>query len=255
MRHALNRSIYVALLAALNIGTAQADDAARKFKPCPIIRDTEHPCWLAEYEGELYFLGVQGSASSAFYPPQFNHKALIEGTVADKPRVCGGIVLEPVKVSTMRELDRSCNVMLPAEGYVVETNERGPAPPRSQQSRRRTSDAAAPVTPARREFDIGFDFDMERPWINNAIRVGNAADYAKEINASRVEVIGYRGFARLTSGEVLEELPHLAELRANKIAAALRDIGIPDSKLSVTHHTEAVGPEPDKRRVLIVVIP
>ena len=70
----------------------------RQFVACPIVRDTKtQPCWLAEYEGELYYLGQQSGVASDFYPPQLGHQALVEGTVG-QGRVCGGIPLQPVKV-------------------------------------------------------------------------------------------------------------------------------------------------------------
>ena len=52
---------------ALAIGVLSADAMAQEsltFKACPIYRDTNTvPCWLAEHEGELYFLGIQTDAS------------------------------------------------------------------------------------------------------------------------------------------------------------------------------------------------
>ena len=39
----------------------------------------------------------------------------IEGTVKDGPRICGGIVLEPIKISPLAELDGTCNTILPVE--------------------------------------------------------------------------------------------------------------------------------------------
>ena len=38
-----------------------------------------------------YFLGLQGSSASEFYPPQLNHEVLVEGTVTTEARICGGI--------------------------------------------------------------------------------------------------------------------------------------------------------------------
>ena len=46
------------LLVALNAAPLAAEDlpsARRNFVACPIVRDTASvPCWLAEYDGELY---------------------------------------------------------------------------------------------------------------------------------------------------------------------------------------------------------
>src|SRR5208283_3530544 len=64
----------------------------RNFVACPIVRDTKTvPCFLAEYEGELYYLGIQQDITSEFHPPQLKHEVLVEGQVAEAPRVCGGI--------------------------------------------------------------------------------------------------------------------------------------------------------------------
>src|SRR5262245_22448531 len=88
----------------------------RNFLACPIVRDTKTvPCWLAEMDGELYFLGIQEDTGAAWYPPQLGHKVLVEGTVSSEPRVCGGIVLKPLVTSVMPEIEASCNTLLPAE--------------------------------------------------------------------------------------------------------------------------------------------
>jgi hypothetical protein len=88
----------------------------RNFLACPIVRDTKTvPCWLAETDGETYFLGIQEDTGAAWYPPQLGHRVLVEGTISNEPRVCGGVVLKPVVTSVMPELDASCNTMLPAE--------------------------------------------------------------------------------------------------------------------------------------------
>ena len=102
----------------------------RSFVGCPVIRDTKTvPCWLEEYKGELYYLGIQQDAAAEFYPPQLGHKALVEGVVTDQPRICGGVVLKPVKVSVIPDLDPSCNTMLPAiDEYTVPFAPRGPGP-------------------------------------------------------------------------------------------------------------------------------
>ena len=71
------------------------------FVSCPIVRDTPSvPCWLSAYEGELYYLGIQTDVSAEFHPPYLGHRVLVEGVIADdEPRICGGVVLEPVRIS------------------------------------------------------------------------------------------------------------------------------------------------------------
>src|ERR1041384_4646719 len=100
----------------------QAQEGDRKnFLSCPIVQDTKTvPCWLAEYKGELYYLGIETDISADFHPPYLGHKVLVEGAVSDEPRICGGIVLKPIVVSPMTEPDSSCNTILPAlDQYTV----------------------------------------------------------------------------------------------------------------------------------------
>jgi hypothetical protein len=58
-------------------------DGRLNFVSCPIVRDTSSvPCWLAEYQGELYFLTVQSDVSAPVTPPWLGHRVLVEGTVS-----------------------------------------------------------------------------------------------------------------------------------------------------------------------------
>ena len=72
----------------------------KNFVACPMVRDTKTvPCFLAEYQGETYFLGIQQDITADFYPPQLLHEVLVEGTIAPGPRVCAGarsIVRSPI---------------------------------------------------------------------------------------------------------------------------------------------------------------
>ena len=62
------------------LATAIAVAQERSFIACPIVRDTKTvPCFLAEYEGELYYLGIQQDITAAFHPPQLKHEVLVEG--------------------------------------------------------------------------------------------------------------------------------------------------------------------------------
>jgi len=151
-------------LIAVWLAAATALDAQQRanFVTCPIVRDTASvPCWLAEYEGELYFLTLQTDVSAPVTPPWLGHRVLVEGTVSAEPRICGGIVLKPVHLSVL-ERDASCNTMLPAEERYNLTFEppRPPGPSRG----RLAFDAAppaprSPATPATREFVVSYPFN------------------------------------------------------------------------------------------------
>ena len=52
------------------LGAVVALGQQRNFVACPIVRDTKTvPCFLAEYEGETYYLGIQQDITSDFHPP------------------------------------------------------------------------------------------------------------------------------------------------------------------------------------------
>ena len=62
-----------------------------------------------------YYLGIQQDITSDFHPPQLKHEVLVEGRIAPGPRVCGGIPLQPVSISVLKEVNLACNTLLPAE--------------------------------------------------------------------------------------------------------------------------------------------
>ena len=98
--------LVVFLLAVVLAGT-RSKRRTLSFVTCPIVRDTKSvPCWLAEHKGEIYYLGNQGGVAQDFYPPQLNHQVLVEGVIAEGPRVCGDVPLHPVKTSVLLEIDR-----------------------------------------------------------------------------------------------------------------------------------------------------
>jgi len=223
----------------------------RNFVACPIVRDTKTlPCWLAEYEGELYFLGLQGSSVSEFYPPQLNHEVLVEGTVTNEPRICGGIPLKPVRISVIAELNRGCNTLLPAEDGM----EVPPAP-----ARRFVDSMRNPGTDtSQREFIVPFDFDSDYLTFHTTRIVAEAARVAKAVKATKIEVQGYRATTWLSNGRKFVEADSIAPKRAKKVGEILVGLGLA-SVISVNWKTEPEicdgVTDPDKRRVTIKIIP
>ncbi|MFN0119072.1 MAG: hypothetical protein ACKV2V_01070 [Blastocatellia bacterium] len=230
----------------------QPPASRRNFVACPIVRDTKTlPCWLVEYEGETYFLGLQGSSASEFYPPQLNHEVLVEGTVTSEPRVCGGIPLRPLRISVLPELNRACNTLLPAEDGLE-----APATP----ARRFTDDMRKPGTDtSQREFTIPFDFDSDYLTLHTTRIVSEAARVAKAVKPGKIEVTGYRATTWLSNGRKFIETESIAGKRARKVGEILVGLGLPAGAVIVNPQTE---PEPcdgvtdaDKRRVTIRIIP
>lgn len=217
------------VLAACTSMTVSPPEQVRNFKSCPIVRDTDTvPCWLAEHEGELYYLGIQTDVSSPFHPPLLGHQVIVEGEVSEQPRICGGIVLEPVAISVVEEMDANCNTMLPAEDqYSIDFNPRPPGPSTGRLSFQ-DSNSEDPVPEPDSDdgnFTIHYYFD-------DLIDGRNAADlnaifsYAREIEATRMTVTGYQGNLLLSDGSTLEESAGLAERRAHEVARLLQDAGL-----------------------------
>src|SRR5436189_3696467 len=160
-----NRILPIVILAVLAARAQAQQPAERKnFLSCPIVQDTKTvPCWLAEYKGELYYLGIQTDISAEFHPPYLGHKVLVEGVVSDEPRICGGIVLKPVVVSPMTDPDSTCNTILPAlDKYTVPFAPRPPGPSGGTlafQAPRQSPTAEQPPFMLR-EFSLYYDFDQ-----------------------------------------------------------------------------------------------
>jgi len=214
----------------------------RNFLACPLIRDTSTvPCWLAEHDGEVYYLGSQGSTSSAFYPPQLLHEALVEGTVTQGPRICGGIPLVNVEVSVRPEINRACNTILPAEPVWT-------APP----------SPAAPIpsfADTTREFRIPYDFDSDYLTLHTTRIVHEIVRISKAVNPARVQVRGARGAVLLSNGQIIVEREDLGRVRAEELAVLLRGLGIDASRVDVTWQDDIERPDGvrDRQRRVVVV--
>jgi hypothetical protein len=236
------------LVAALLLSAAAvcfgADGPRRNFVSCPIVRDTASvPCWLAEYEGELYYLTIQSDVTSPVTPPWLGHRVLVEGAVSDEPRICGGIVLKPVHLSVMPEPDSSCNTMLPAEARYNLTFEppRPPGPSKGRLAFDNTPPPAprqADAMPSTREFAVPYDFDA-LVGFNHARVLTDVLEFARAVNAREIEIVGYRGAARLSNGQVLSEDADMGKRRAEQLAMLLQGANLKSPSYKVSWRDES----------------
>lgn len=235
---------------------AIAGGQERSFIACPIVRDTKTvPCFLAEYEGEVYYLGVQQDITAAFHPPQLKHQVLVEGRVSEGPRICGGIPLAPLSISVVKEINPACNTLLPAEPGIdapPAVREAGPA------SRPLVDPAPAPESlTGRQEFSVLYAFNDDFVDFAAIAAVRRAAAYATKIGASAVEVTGYRATTVLSNGERMVEKAGLAEKRGQDVATLLRGSGVTGVSADWKREPEPGDgkTDPSRRRVTIAVIP
>ena len=241
----MKRSIVLLLAAALAAPHLGAQNLS--FVTCPVVRDTKTaPCWLAEYNGEIYYLGTQGGVAQDFYPPQLNHEVLVEGAIAEGPRVCGGVPLRPVKTSVLLELNRACNTILPAEDGID-------APPR-------TATRGAPSwvdSKGPGESTLYFDFDNDFLSLHTTGALQQAAAYFQQSKASRIEVVAYRGSSRLSNGTVMVEKASTAAERAAKVRDILVGLGVPPAAVKVQVINDRREPDgindPWSRKVMLSV--
>jgi outer membrane protein OmpA-like peptidoglycan-associated protein len=257
-----------ALVALFAATSAMAETAAqtRIFVGCPVLRNTTLPCWMGISGGELYYLGPQGDLGADFYPPEFEHKMLVEGTISSEAKICGGVVLKPVKVSVLPDVDEACNVMLPAEGYPDPPNNRGSGPSGVRGGQ-------APAPPPRRPppplnppfrattFNATFNADSDRMWRPAQSAISEAARLAIAARASEVQVIGYRSSIRMSDGQNFVERESVAESRAKVVEVALRTLGVPETtRIKVSwrqspSRSDGIQADIEARKVSILVVP
>ena len=246
-------------LAAVSVGAAQQ---RTNFVSCPIVRDTASvPCWLAEYEGELYFLTLQTDVSAPVTPPWLGHRVLVEGTISAEPNICGGKVLKPVHLSVL-DPDASCNTMLPAEERYNLTFEppRPPGPSRGRLAFDNAPAAAPPpaVAPATREFVVAYPFDG-LVGFNHAGPLTAVLEFARAVKAREIEIVGYRGAVRLSNGQTMVEEGTIGKKRAEQVASLLQgaQLTAPSYKVGWRDEPAAATGIDDhlSRRVVITVRP
>lgn len=258
--------VAAAVLAGLFASTARSAPPVGtriSFVSCPIVRDTRSvPCWLSEYNGETYYLTIQSDVSAAVQPPMLGHQVLVEGVVSTAAPICGGIVLEPVNLSVMPEIDANCRTMLPAdERYTIDFNPRPPGPSagRLAFAPDPTAPRAPPAPPPRgpQTVEIHFDFDKGVSFRHPGQLV-SILELARKMPARQARIVGVRGAHRLTDGTLLKESEGVGRRRAEEVAALLRDAG-----LTVTAEVAWIDGEAEadgvddwqSRRVTVVLTP
>ncbi|MCP5145264.1 MAG: hypothetical protein H6978_10670 [Gammaproteobacteria bacterium] len=199
------------LVTAMLVGHfAVAEGERISFVACPVVRDTATvPCFLADNAGTTYYLGIQQDIGADWFPPQLNHKVLVEGYLSGDT-VCGGLEIKPIATSVLPTVDPACNTILPAEpGIVAPHAERGAGPNGEVPgSAPRRAPPPPPEPPfAVKEFSLSFTFDDDGLIAREFGVLARAIEYAKVSKASAIDIVISRGSAKLSSGEVINEDP------------------------------------------------
>lgn len=240
--------------------SAQAPGETVRFISCPIYRDVDagrkSGCWLAD-ERET---GQRFDIGNAPTKPDWNREVLVEGRVSAEVDSCGGIILEPVRVSV---LAGACTrQMLPAEHF---QGRPFVLPPRNV---RPMSEARpAPEKPfTTKTFHVLFDFDRDFVVYQlSDFLLDQAITYVRAVKPKKIVVTGYAATTpAMVSGRSIAEKAEIAKSRAQSITEALVRVGV-DPKIIETSWKTAAGTvdapgadglaESSRRRVEIKVIP
>ena len=222
------------------------------FITCPIFRDAAQQCWLAEAQGELFAIGKNPFATI----PQLLHKVLVEGVVAAEPRSCGGVVLQPVHISVLPEIDRSCDTVLNDNGSKSTDPSFADLPPELLNM------IGEPLpTPPGPYFDktvvllYGFDSTFFAQENQQALEV--AAKYAVAAKAKHIEITGFAARSKLDDGTLMVENAAVADQRAKAVSVALIGLGINPSSIKIKPRTVITSADgihdAENRRVIVKI--
>lgn len=237
---------------------ASTPPALVRYVACPVYRDTDagrkSGCWLATDPAT----GVRHDLSDSPSKPLIGRLVLVEGVPTTQRDVCGGLLLQPVRVSV---LDRACAaVLIPAEGHPSKPS----VTPRDILQPLSVPRPALQPPFQRSEFHILFDHGDDRLLYQSAeLPLERASLLALASNAREVLVTGHADTEGVdASGERLRESLSLARARAEMAAEALRRLGVGADRLRVQWqgtpaplHGAGAMAEPSRRRVTVTVTP
>jgi len=242
----LSFHLYAAESEALVDFPDNTDGEPISFVSCPIVQDTYSvPCWLANFEGQNYYLGITQDIGSSFHPPQLNHKVLVEGRLLAGESLCGAQVIHPVKISVLPELSPECNTILPQiTGIEPPPHVRGPGPSnRGLEPRERAESPAAPQPPFQaRTFTVPFTFDSPYMVTRQTGIISQAIRYAGQVDAERIEVTINRGANLLSDGSHIVESNMVIDERSRRFLTIFKEAGFRDEQISIrADYTERRG--------------
>ena len=254
------RASTILVTVALPLTAAEAQEPeTRQFVACPRYRDTDmgrkSGCWLADDPTT----GDRFDVTWAPIKPQVGKPVLVEGVVTADADTCGGVVLNPVRVSV---LEGRCPT------YIVAAEEfpGRPSPPPAAVLAPASQPRELPPPPYDpKDFRIYFEFGRDFLIYQHAeVVLEQISLYVRASEAKTVVVHGYAATApvRVSRRRLAEDLA-LAERRAKMVREALIRLGVPADRVQVQWSgapspTDLEGgrlPESSKRRVTVTVTP
>jgi hypothetical protein len=211
-------------------GPTQVKANALAFVACPQYRDLKidvplaSACWVVEHQGKKYGLG------NALGTPQLGHRMLVEAVdTGSAEQYCGGQVLSNVRVSVLPEIDNTCQTVLDPEGVTLP-----PPPPFAPPAL--STEPATPLASSTYAVLFAHQSDFIGTGLGSIpffAEVEKAAKLAIRGNARSVVVTGHAISTLLVDGPPATESLATAQARAERVALALRMLGVPAGKISV----------------------
>ncbi len=228
------------------------------FISCPVYRDVDagpkSGCWLATERGS----GVQYDVSAAKSKPLLGQAILVEGVVSPgNEKFCGGVTLEPVRVSL---LDEECpEHVITADEYPSRVF----SLPKDVMKPTNVPRDLPPPPYVDKTFSVLFHFNSS--FLNyqySEVLLEKIALYIKAAKPASVKVVGYAATKPyVVDGVDLREEKKTAKARADMVVLALTRLGVRQEIIRQTHqyrpqtidHYANGLDEETKRRVDIIV--
>ncbi len=213
------------------------------FVACPVAQDTgerSDVCFFVRHEGVRY--GV--SSPPDWGNPQLGHKLLVEGSVSDEGRECGGVEIEG-RASVLPELSPECDEIAPATPEIlalelgrrpgITEDERAMilADPSSSLQIRRLRALPVPEVALGRTETIYFPFERDRASGPDAMVMLELARLAEATPGAEIAVRAFQGATLLDNGQVLAEREDMARQRGEKIVGILEGLGAPEGSIDL----------------------
>ncbi|HEX7718362.1 MAG TPA: hypothetical protein VF389_01030 [Woeseiaceae bacterium] len=249
---AMHKILTLALgLALLPASVASSKDEYLSFVACPVARDRgpwRDVCFIVRHGGQNYAL----LNPADWGEPQLRHRVLIEGRVVPGREHCDAVLLEG-RLSVLREVDNTCNEIIPYTGPVEPQPEQNLIGNVSEDPEWQGHDISVrpvmnqvPDSPPLQgppyrpqEKVIYFPFDSDRGSGPDMADLVVLVDYAVAANAV-MQIVTYQGSSKIDNDRALFEKREMAKQRAQKLQSIVLGLGLEPENLRVDWNDDHV---------------